>query len=258
MNPLRTVLLDLDMNYLRAAERFLSAKRDIRVLAALSDGKEGLRLIRRERPDIVILGLVLTGIDGFGVLRELCRLGKPPLVIVCTELFSEASVKIARKYGAAYYLCRPIDLKCLYRAMLDSFQYACPEPQASGLSGEAASPSPAELRRLLSNLGITPTRAGCQYLCEAITAVLQTPSRLDNLTRGLYAEIASKHRVSIASVERCIRSAICAAYAAGNDLFPLPHCPSNKEFIQYVAEQVDIARESAGLWQSDLTSRPVL
>lgn len=34
------------------------------------DGEEGLRLIRQEKPDIVLLDLILPGMDGFEVLKQ--------------------------------------------------------------------------------------------------------------------------------------------------------------------------------------------
>ena len=231
---IRIVLLDSDAEFLREAEHYLSGKAGIRVAGALRDGLAGLRLIRREMPDVVVTGLVLPGMDGCSLLGELRRLTKPPVCIVCTAFHTEASLKIACKYGAAYYMCRPVDLQCLSRAIVDCFQVASAKEAQVEPSSERTGPSLAEVRRLLSGYGIAPRSAGCRYLSEAILLLQSRPARIDNLTQNIYAQIAENNHVSVAGVERCIRVAIGSAYAADAAAFPLPCCPTNKQFIQYV------------------------
>ena len=43
------------------------------VCGATDDGSEGVALIERTKPDVVLVGLVLKGLDGFGVMDAFIR-----------------------------------------------------------------------------------------------------------------------------------------------------------------------------------------
>ena len=78
------------------------------VLAAV-DGRQGLALIRGERPDAVLLDLRLPGLDGFGVLTALAEAGgPPPPVIVISGQDEIEGVVRAFRLGATDYLQKPI------------------------------------------------------------------------------------------------------------------------------------------------------
>jgi threonine synthase len=54
----------------RLIERILCAHGDYKVLHA-QDGNEGIELVQTERPDLIVLDLMMPGVDGFGVLDAL-------------------------------------------------------------------------------------------------------------------------------------------------------------------------------------------
>lgn len=77
------------------------------VVSAL-DGEEGLRIARRDIPDLILLDLILPKKDGFEVLRELkgdSRTASIP-VIVLTNLEGNQEVQKALEHGAASYLIK--------------------------------------------------------------------------------------------------------------------------------------------------------
>jgi signal transduction histidine kinase len=63
------LLMDEDAETLEKLQSILR-REDFRVLVA-ADGQAGLRLAQRERPDLIILDLLLAGIDGIQVCQEL-------------------------------------------------------------------------------------------------------------------------------------------------------------------------------------------
>ncbi|WP_428566335.1 MAG: response regulator [Solidesulfovibrio sp. DCME] len=74
-----------------------------------ADGREGLDVARREKPDAVLLDLRLPVLDGFEVLAALAREGgEPPPVIVISGQDEIAGVIQAFRMGAADYLQKPI------------------------------------------------------------------------------------------------------------------------------------------------------
>ena len=77
------------------------------VLAAL-DGEAGLELIKKEKPDLVLLDLILPKKDGFAVLKEMKEdesLKDIP-VIVLTNLEGMGDVEKAMSLGATTYLVK--------------------------------------------------------------------------------------------------------------------------------------------------------
>jgi threonine synthase len=85
----RIAILEDDPGASRLLRRILQARGDYQIFEA-HDGRAGLELIRRERPDVVLLDLMMPGMDGFQVLEavkedeELAHI--PVIVITAKEL----------------------------------------------------------------------------------------------------------------------------------------------------------------------------
>ncbi|MGE0039988.1 MAG: response regulator [Vicinamibacterales bacterium] len=68
--PARRILLVEDDHFLRKAAQTSLTRRGYHVVTA-SDGEEALRLVRTERPELILLDLIMPRIQGFEVLRTL-------------------------------------------------------------------------------------------------------------------------------------------------------------------------------------------
>ncbi len=72
------------------------------------DGEEGLKKIKEEKPDLVLLDLILPGIDGFEVLAKMKEdpvLAQIP-VIILSNLGQREDVERGLKMGAVDYLIK--------------------------------------------------------------------------------------------------------------------------------------------------------
>ena len=72
------------------------------------DGEEGLKKTKEEKPDIVLLDLILPGIDGFGVLEEIKKdpeINKIPVVIL-SNLGQKEEIERGMNLGATDYLIK--------------------------------------------------------------------------------------------------------------------------------------------------------
>jgi CheY-like chemotaxis protein len=74
---------------------------------AAADGAEALAKIAGERPDLIILDLMMPGVDGWSVLSELRRHSSPPPVVVMTALADYPTFARVVKEGASAYVCKP-------------------------------------------------------------------------------------------------------------------------------------------------------
>jgi two-component system alkaline phosphatase synthesis response regulator PhoP len=76
-------------------------------VAVASDGTAGLESARRERPDLMILDLMLPGLDGFRLLKALRQDGLAMPVLILTARGDEADKVRGLKLGADDYVTKP-------------------------------------------------------------------------------------------------------------------------------------------------------
>jgi len=97
------------------------------------DGKTGLELIRREKPDAVIMDVMLPGMDGFETTRLLRRESAAP-VLMLTARSDEIDKVLGLELGADDYLTKPFSMRELLariKAMLRRGELARQEPAAA-------------------------------------------------------------------------------------------------------------------------------
>jgi two-component system, OmpR family, alkaline phosphatase synthesis response regulator PhoP len=90
-------IVELCRDYLQAA--------GFDVLRA-GDGPGGLAVARREQPDLIVLDLMLPGMDGLDVCRELRRDSSVPIIML-TARVEETDKLIGLELGADDYLTKP-------------------------------------------------------------------------------------------------------------------------------------------------------
>ncbi len=69
-------------------------------------GEEGIKLVKNEAPDVVVLDLGLPDIDGFEVLKRLRLFSTVPIVIVTARAEKDAMVR-GLELGANDYIVKP-------------------------------------------------------------------------------------------------------------------------------------------------------
>jgi two-component system response regulator BaeR len=90
-------LSSLLTDYLRAAQHETES---------VSDGREALAAIRRHKPELVLLDLMLPGRDGLEICRELRTFSDVPVIMV-TARVEEIDRLIGLEMGADDYICKP-------------------------------------------------------------------------------------------------------------------------------------------------------
>lgn len=88
------------------------------------DGADALDSIRRERPDCVLLDVMMPGMSGHEVLTEIRRIDGGPLlpVVMLTAAAEEAQSWRAWSAGVDYFLAKPFDADELLRILNHLFQ----------------------------------------------------------------------------------------------------------------------------------------
>ncbi|MBM3130738.1 MAG: response regulator transcription factor [Chloroflexi bacterium] len=93
------------------------------------DGEQALKLARAERPDLVILDLMLPGIDGLEVCRALRKDGDLPIIML-TAKDEEVDRVVGLEIGADDYIVKPFstrELMARVKAVLRRAQPRSPD-----------------------------------------------------------------------------------------------------------------------------------
>ena len=84
------------------------------VLTAI-DGQQALEVARREKPDLVILDVMLPKMDGYkvcGLLKKDSRYAHIPIMMFTAKAM-DADIKLGREVSADAYLTKPFEPKVL-------------------------------------------------------------------------------------------------------------------------------------------------
>lgn len=102
----------------------------------IHDGTQALDRVKRSRPDVVLLDVVMYGQTGFDICRRLKEdpgTGDVPVVFM-TARANDGDKLWARRIGAAAYVCKPFTPDELYAAVEQGLQSRC-RPEGEEGSG---------------------------------------------------------------------------------------------------------------------------
>lgn len=109
----RILLIDDEPDFVDMIKMRLESN-DYEVIAA-DNGEDGIRLAQAEKPDLILLDVMMPGIDGFQTLQRLKADGKTwdiPVVML-TAKREMKSIQRAQDISAADYLIKPCESKDL-------------------------------------------------------------------------------------------------------------------------------------------------
>jgi DNA-binding response OmpR family regulator len=105
------VLLVEDDAKVRETVRLYLAREGFTALEAV-DGRSGLEAVRTRKPDLVVLDVMLPGLDGFSVCREIRTFSAVP-VILLTAKTQDEDVRKGLDLGADDYVPKPFSPRTL-------------------------------------------------------------------------------------------------------------------------------------------------
>ena len=93
-------------------------------LTTASSGEEGLRIIPKLKPDLVIMDIRMAGINGLETLRRIRQMDSKLLVILMTAYGTTQMAIEAMKLGAYDYLLKPFDVPKLKEIVANALKAA--------------------------------------------------------------------------------------------------------------------------------------
>ena len=168
-----------------------------------SNGRQALETAPQINPDVIILDLMLTELDGVTLLHEIRRAGLRPMVLAVTRFFNDYVLESAQELGIGYIIRKPCSLAAVRERVRDLCKL---------LASNAPRPvDPAAfVSQRIKFLLFSPRHNGSAYLKEAVLMMWRQPGI--SLTKELYPGVGAMFGSSAPQVERSIRSAIQSAW----------------------------------------------
>jgi DNA-binding NarL/FixJ family response regulator len=98
--PIRIVLADDHPIVLNGLQQLIERFADLTVVASCANGDAALGVVRRERPDVLILDLRMPAPNGLDVLRRMAKEGLSCRTVLLTAAIADAEVVEAMQLGA--------------------------------------------------------------------------------------------------------------------------------------------------------------
>ncbi len=103
---IRTILVDDEKLAIQGLQLRLEKYPEVEIIDTCSNGREAIRKIKTEKPDLVFLDIQMPGFDGFSVVKGVMEI-EPPLFVFVTA-YQEHAVR-AFEANAINYLMKPVD-----------------------------------------------------------------------------------------------------------------------------------------------------
>lgn len=117
MNPTSIMLADDHPVVRQGLRALLDTEPEFTIVGEAADGLEVAGLVERLRPDVLVLDLMLPGLTGLEVTRQISQRYPRTRVVILSMYANEAYVLAALKNGAAAYVLKAASAADLVRAI---------------------------------------------------------------------------------------------------------------------------------------------
>lgn len=255
----KVVIADDNKDFNNLVGDYIDKQKEFKVVGKAFNGNELLEIVKIERPDIIILDVIMPELDGLGVLERINSgsLSYQPKIIMLSAVGQDKITKRAMALGADYYIVKPFELDSLVsrmRQLVDNtFEFSENEGRREFVRDKSDKKDfQYEITSILHEIGVPAHIKGYIYLREAIQMVIENIELLGAVTKELYPNIALKHNTTASRVERAIRHAIEVAWSRGrvetiDNIFGYTidnhkGKPTNSEFVAMVADKLRLER----------------
>ena len=198
MSTTKILLADADEEFRILLADVINGEADMEVVGSVGDGEEALKLVCGGGADVLVMDLVLGGIDGLELLRQIGELsGRRPTILVVSGFTRGNVVNQAAALGADFFMTKP--------CRMDSITERIRLLRVGGLE---AAPSRQSLETLVTaiihEIGVPAHIKGYQYLREAILIAVADMDVINAVTKVLYPEVAKRFNTCLLYTSRCV------------------------------------------------------
>lgn len=219
----------------------INDSRDYEVIAAFENGVQCLKYLLNHEIDMFIIDLMLTNIDGIGIIDQLKKSNpKAFKKLICISDFNSVIFEMLEKSSIDYCLRKPFNIdyfiEILNRISKDNFENDVDHRNTTMKN---------EINRIFAEIGVPRHLKGYNYLVTGIINVYNNINLLSEVTKELYPSIARTYSTTSSRVEQAIRHVIKITWLNGNQEelqnifgFRAKQRPCNSEFISKIVDML--------------------
>lgn len=258
-NTFNILITEEATEFCREDEKILADNKFITSYSG-KDGVELMEKIMTIQPDVILMDMFMTRMDGVGVLRALSRqnLSKKPVVFVYSTFNSPVLEREIMNCGASYFVLKPYNMSDLVESMTSMLTNSNEDKNVTKFSYYSNSSTSMEIKitEILHQIGVPAHIKGYNYLRDSIFMSVENPDIINAVTKKLYPSVAKKYETTSSRVERAIRHAIEVAWDRGdvdilNSYFGYTihndrGKPTNSEFIAMISDKLRLQLKNVG------------
>ncbi|WP_075619087.1 response regulator [Paenisporosarcina indica] len=116
-NQINVLLIEDDPMVREVNKEFIESVEGFRVVEVASNGEEGLSLVKKLHPDLVILDIFMPKKDGIKTLQEIRKQKLETDVVVVSAAKDSETIKLMLQNGAMDYIIKPFKLHRIQQAL---------------------------------------------------------------------------------------------------------------------------------------------
>ena len=226
----KIVLADASEEFRRMLADMMENEPDLSVAGQTGSGEELLELIARHRPDVVVMDLMLSGMDGLEVLEQLGPVR--PRVLVMSAFSNPALAEQISQSGGDYCMLKP----CRAQSVIERTRRLTSAPSLEDVREEAkARDLERQVTSIIHEIGVPAHIKGYQYLREAITLAVADMEVINAVTKVLYPAI--RHAIEVAWDRGDLET---LQKYFGYTVSNAKGKPTNSEFIAMIADRISL------------------
>lgn len=262
MKNIKIYIAESNITYINELTTYFKEREGFDVVGASVDGNKAMQDIISLEPDVVILDMILSGVDGLAVLEGInsSAIAEKPYILMLSMITQDNLIQKSLALGADYYMVKPVtskDIESRIQSMLFGTGPVAPSNQnikkhlfVNNIVDANMEVFDLETRitKILHDVGVPAHIKGYVYLRAAITEVINNMDLLSAVTKELYPVIATKFNTTPSRVERAIRHSIEVAWSRNQtetieEIFGYTinigkGKPTNSEFIAIIADKI--------------------
>ena len=259
----RILIADANPDFSSLVSDLIAGEGDMEVAGTADNGVDALALLSELKPDVLLLDLVLSKLDGLELLRRIGETGAKPHIIVLSGFVNSKVVGECSALGADYFISKPCDPASLLARIRqlcgdERGEGALPGYELSSRQSRADAGLESVVTDIIHEIGVPAHIKGYQYLREAIILTIRDMDMINAVTKALYPEVARKFSTTPSRVERAIRHAIEVAWDRGDievlqkffgyTVSNIKGKPTNSEFIAMIADHLSLKQKQGAMY----------
>jgi two-component system response regulator (stage 0 sporulation protein A) len=231
----------------------LSLTEGFQVVGMAGDGEQAIRQILQQKPDVLVLDLMLSKKDGIAVMKAIAAMDTRPITLATSGFITDYVASAAVGLGVRYLMLKPCDASALIERLEEIRGGENLRLTSARRPGKTSIET--MVTGIIHEIGVPAHIKGYQYLREAIIIAVGDMEVINAITKVLYPAVAKRFGTTASRVERAIRHAIEVAWDRG-DLETLQKYfgytvsnskgkPTNSEFIAMIADRLTLEQKKS-------------